>query len=695
MTFGRHHFGPLPAPRDPRDALAKALPSLAPPRRVSVVDAAENHMRVKINEQWSQFRRDTVPYMIEPMEMATSRDYRALVFAGPSRSSKTMMLNSVWAHSITCDPCRVGIYFDERTTRDSFEMDTFSPIVRNSPDLADRKARGRGSDTQDSKLFRGGSHITLDIATASRMQERTLRLALCTEFDRYGSSIDGEGAPMVLLLARTFMAGSRGMVIVESSPRAPITDETTVSADPHVAPTVEYGVFSLFPNSTQGRLYWPCPSCGGWFVPRYDFLDFPQSADPVEAGAMAKMRCPKCKDTFGHDLKAELNANAQWLHMSRDGKPVSIDSGEVRETEMLGYWLDGTQAAFMPWSDIVAKTLEAEAAFATTGDEDQLRAVINTRHGAAYKPRAGAGADVSIEDLETKAKLTSGTRGVAPSWTRFILIAVDTQGTYFSVGVYAFGADGRRQPIDRFDLNTPPSVQEGAAQKVLKPGMYADHWKVLDFLETKRWAVEGGEWELGAVAAVVDMQGEMATSANAYKFKRRRTRAGKGRFWYLSRGRRTRERRARVWLARPESSSARSKRRAAKDIEILNMETDLLKDAATAGLLMTEDGPNYCHVPDWMTKEELLEFTAERRDEKGNWDKRPGFVRNESLDHAVQAQALFIILGGERLRSDEMPDWARLDLGNLAARYVGEAEQPKVAEEPEAAPWIQTRENWL
>lgn len=700
MSRARHEFAPLPPYRDPRDALLKALPSLAPPLKVSVVEAAEKHMRVKINNAWSKFRRETVPYMIEPMNMATSRNYRALIFAGPSRSGKTMLLNGIWSHAITCDPARIGFYLDERATRDSYQMNTFSPIVRNSPDLAAKRATGRGSDTIDSKLFIGGTHITLDVVSGSRLQERTLDKALGTEFDQYGPDVDGEGEPLNLMLARTYMAGSRGLTAVESSPRAPILDESEVSADPHTAPKVAYGVFSHFPNTTRGRLYWPCPCCGTMFVPNYDMLIVPNSDDDKEAGQAAKMQCPHCRDLISPDLKLEMLAASQWLHMGVEGKAVSLESGDVIDTDMLGYWLDGTQAAFMPWADIVVKMRQAERQYKSTGDESQLRSVVNTRIGLPYRPRSGGGGDISIDDLRKKAEATPSNKKVAPSWTAFIVISVDTQGTYFSVGVTAFGLDGRRQPIDRFDLKNPPNGPDGPIDRVLRPGIFADDWKVLDDLENMRWTVDGGEWELGAVAATVDMQGEKATTDHAYKFMRRRRKAGKGTFWHLSRGRggKKREYRDRVWQASPETVSGKNKnRRVAKDIVILNMATDRLKDSVSAGLVMPEEGPNYCAVPDWMTNDELIEFTAERRDNDGVWSKRPGFVRNESLDHLVQAQATFIIIGGERLKADDPPDWARLDLSNVFARFVGEIEHAPAEPEqaPEVAEWIPKRDNWL
>jgi len=172
------------------------------------------------------------------------------------------------------------------------------------------------------------------------------------------------------------------------------------------------------------------------------------------------------------------------------------------------------------------------------------------------------------------------------------------------------------------------------------------------------WPVDGAAFALRPVALAVDMQGGGSTTENAYRFYRRRRKAGLGHLWFLTRGQGGRHS-DRVWMRAPErvSGGRRSRRRVAGDIKILHMATDRLKDACASSLRRTEDGENRCIIPEWMPENCLIEYTAERRGEKG-WEKRPGMVRNESLDHLVQARALHIQLGGEKINWDNPASWA-------------------------------------
>ena len=103
---------------------------------------------------------------------------------------------------------------------------------------------------------------------------------------------------------------------------------------------------------------------------------------------------------------------------------------------------------------------------------------------------------------------------------------------------------------------------------------------------------------------------------------------------------------------------------------------------------------------------ELTEFTAERRGTSG-WEKRPGMVRNESLDHLVQARALHIHLGAEKIDwSAPAKTWAILSEENeFVVRGCGVTEpemakvdpapaQPAVRPAPRGG-WIKRREKWL
>ena len=698
MTAPRHDFEPLPPFTDPRAALKHCLPSLRPAEAISITAAAEKYMRVKVGDQWQPFRRDVAPYMVEPTDMIASRLYKGLAFCGPSQSGKTNMLQTAIAYTIMSDPGRVALFQMTRDAAGEFERNKLGPMIRNSPDLRARQGTGRGADNMYQKLFTGGTQLTLDWPTITKLSSATMRLVLGTDYDHFPESIDGEGDGYSLMRARARTYLSRGMVVVESSPAAPITDESWRAKSPHDCPPVRYGVLALYPEGTRGRWYWPCPHCEGEFEPQFRRLHYPDSADPAEAGEAAEMECPHCHALISHSLKRDLNGAGRWLHETSSGGVAPIESGDVRRTDLLTYWLDGAAAAFASWSDLVIQYRQALTRFEATGDEEALKTAMNTGQAQPYLPRSATSEyEVTLQGLKDKvaAMKVETPKGVAPSWTRYIVVSVDTQGTHWDVGVTAFGEGGRHMPIDRFEIFEPPADAPGADQpgeggkRTVRPFVIAEDWEALSVLADRVWPVEGVRYGLRAVSIAVDMQGGASTTENAYTFYRGRRRAGQGKLWYLTRGRGG-VHTDRVWLKEPEraSTSSSRKRKVATDIKILNMATDRLKDAVSGSLLMAEDGQNVCLLPEWMSDPQLTEATAERRGVKG-WDKRPGMVRNETLDHLVQARAQHIILKGEKINPEAPPAWARGDQENTCAVVLG----AEVDAAPPEAPVVQEREH--
>lgn len=664
-------FEPLPPYTDPRSALKAALPALRPAQRMGVTEAAERFMRVNVAGQWQPFRRDVTPYMVEPTDMIASRRYRGLVFCGPSQSGKTQMLQAALAHAITCDPGRVALFQMTRDAAAEFERNKLAPMVRNSPEIRARQASGRGADNLYQKLFTGGTQLTLDWPTITKLSSASIRLVLATDYDHFPESIDGEGDGYTLMRARARSFQSRGMVVVESSPGAPLVDENWRPQTPHDCPPVSYGVLALYPQGTRARWYWCCPACGTLFEPTFRKLFYPDSADPMEAGEAAVMRCPDsdCRHDIPHTLKRDLNSSGRWLHEASDGTLVGIDSPMVRRTDMASYWLDGAAAAFSTWAELVSQFRAAVDRFEATGDEEPLKSAFNTGQAQPYMPRsATSDMEVTVQGLRDKARGNSTAKGVAPSWARYVTVSVDVQGSRFVVGVTAWGLDGRHQPIDRFDLALAPGAAPGQTGRSVRPFDIAEDWDVLVPLAEMSWPVDGTGFALQPVALALDMHGGGSSTAHAYRFYRGRRRAGQGKLWFLTRGEGG-SHVSRVWLKAPERS-ADKRRRVAKDIQILFMSTDSLKDAVASSLRLTDEGQNICLIPEWMEEAELLEFTAERRGVKG-WEKRPGMVRNESLDHLVQARALHIQIGAEKITEDRVPVWARLDDQNPRALRLG------------------------
>jgi len=676
---------PLPPYRDPRAALLEALPALNPPARMSVTDAAERYMRVKVGGQWQDFDRNLTPYMIEPSDMMASRKYMGLAFCGPSQSGKTQMLQSTAAYIAVCHPGRTAIFQMTRDAASEYSQEKIGPMIRNSPELRSRLANVKGADNIFEKKFKGGMRLTINWPTITQFSSATIRTVLQTDYDHFEDSIGGEGDGYTLGKQRTKTEGSLGMCAVESTPGRPIIVENWKPTTIHEAPPVSGGVLALYNEGTRARFYWTCPTCEEMFEPRFDLLKYDAALQPAEAAENVYMGCPKNGCVINHTQKYALNLGGQWLHESRCGqKAVPIGHPDIRPTDMVSYWMNGVVAYFENWATLVANIETAKRHFAKTDSEDKLISATNTGLGEPYLPRAMAeDGEITMEAL--KGNLKDWPRGVAPEWTRCITIGIDVQDNRFPVGVMAWGEDGECALIDRFDLHTPPTGAPGADNRMLMPPKYIEDWEVLPELMDRVWPVQGTEYGLKAISIGYDFHGSPGVSDRAESFWRARRKIdGEGR-WFAIRGHGGFKTGGRVWYAPPQGGHGGKK---ARHMMLLNVATDKMKDVLCAALLREEGGAGAMHLSRWMLEDgddQLKEFTAERRGPKG-WEKRAGMPRNENIDLAGYARAVLIHQGYEGIDYAAPPVWAVLGPDNALAVLMGDEPENSLSPKPAAKP---------
>jgi phage terminase large subunit GpA-like protein len=711
-------FAPLPPHPRPEDLLADALPIMDVPSRVPVSEAARRYVRVPQQGLWANYDPAVTPYMVEPQDMTTSRIYRVVAVVAPAQSGKTQALQNVLAHRVTCSPMPSMVIHMDKPSRDRWVDQKLNPMLMNSPELWALTGQGRDDSTFSRKRFRG-MRAEIGYPTPQQLSSATYGLVLMTDFDHMpqvlGPKDAPEGSPLGLARQRirTFM--SRGCVFVESTPAFPWADATWSprDAEPHMMPPAEGGIVQVYNDGTRGRWYWACPDCDEMFEPRFDRLVYDDTLSPGEAGARAEMACPHCGSLIAHRHKVELNRAALkgrggWMHETRDGGIARIGDPAIRQSEIVSYALNGAAAAFASWADLVSRYLAAKTKADTLGDETDLAQVRYTEIGVPHRPaRMDRDSIVGVQALKDNAQATP--RGVCPAWTRFITVSVDVQATRFPVQVTAWGENGQAQVVDRFDLITPPEGSphlDGDNQgRALDPARYQADWAVLDDLAGRTWPVADAGYGLRPIGCVVDFQGAPGVSDNAEAFLKRRRKDG-CRAWFVSRGHGGLRLRNRVWYERPEGAA---KGRKARSIRILNFASDRLKDTVAAQLMRGEGVTAAMFVPDWMTDDQLAEFTAEERTDKG-WVKKPGQVRNEGLDLSVQARALAEHKGLTRIDWGAPPDWARGGATNANAVLHGAIEDaapppdaapavPGIAtarsRAPRARPWIETRKDWL
>lgn len=688
---------PLPPFVTPEELLADALPLLDPPSRISVTEAAERYLRVPGPGGWSDYDRHVAPYTVEPQDMSQSRRFKTVCFVGPSQSGKSQMLLSVSAHAIMCVPSPMQVIHMTKTDADAWVEEKLDPSVDNSPVLLERLGTGRDDSTFSRKRFRG-MRLSIGYPVPNQLSSRTQRMVLLTDYDhmpqRLGPKDSPEGSPHGMALQRIRRFMSRGCVFVESTPAFPVDPEQVWEFDPaqpHRLPPVTGGIVKIYNEGTRGRWYWECPSCALLFEPRFDRMVYDRTAEPGAAGMTAEMQCPHCGGLIGHRHKVRLNSLALegrggWLHESRivdeAGKRVlcRIDDPMIRQTPVASYAINGVVAAFAGWAEIVERYETARRAFEQSGDDIDFARVHYTDIGVPYARPTDDESDLSAAALKDAAcDLPPMT---CPGWTRFITVSVDVNGTWFAVLVTAWGLDGRRMALDRFDITQPPESAPRAKDlegrfRPINPARYVEDADVLLDLTGREYAVEGEDWALKPCAVVIDFNGPAGWADNADKFWRKRRRDGAGHLWFLSLGRGGFRLESRVWLAAPDRGAQGKKARA---IKLLNMAVDRLKDTVLAGAARLDQGPGAYLFARSIERERIDELLAERRESDG-YKKRPGAGRNETLDLSVQAQAVAEHKGITRLNPEDPPEWAVLGEINPFAIWTGRAEPPPAEDE--------------
>lgn len=639
------------------DLLMERLPTLRPAKRIDVPTWAEQTPRQLSDGPW---RNDFAPYMVEPSRMRTSRKYGAVVFVGPARTAKSesLVLNTI-GHAIDCAPCDVLVVCQTQDSAKQFSERKLGPMLRQNPHLQDKQMSGRGADNIHEKRFAGNMGMQIRWPVIGYFSQNEYPLVLLTDYDRMPEDVDGEGSAFILARKRTQHAGSKGMVIAESSPGRVILKDDWTPATIHEFPPCT-GIGAEYNLGTRAAFYWFCPHCGTHFRPEMDRLIWDTKATAGESAKTVEMACPQgC--CISSDHKFECNQTGIWLHETGDGKTVvEIDDPAIRDTDVVSYRCEGPVAAMQNWEQLVLRYLQAKEAFEQTGDEQSLKATVNLDQGKAYLPAVRELGD-SISQDTLKALAERYPLGIAPTDTRFITVQVDIQGNRFVVQVDGWGPGLERWMIDRFDIAAPPLTapggqrdENGNARRAIDPARYFEDWADLPALLSRVYPVAEADCGLMPVAMIIDSAGKPGVTPNAYRFLRKMQKEGLGKRVFLAKGAPRMDDRAKY--AEPEKV-LQQRGKKATDIKLVFVGTDKLKDEIVLGLTRKEAGPGKYHLSDHLPAAVFAELCAEVRTDKG-WQKRKHGLPNEAIDLAVYGKALVIILKGEKIDWQNPPTWA-------------------------------------
>lgn len=654
----------------------EAAASARPPERLSVSEAAARYRYLNNPGSYvGPWLNETVPYLVEPMDVLQSPDFTGMVFAGPAQTGKTDMALNWLTYSVMCDPADLMIVQTSNITARDFSIRRIDRLHRHSPEVGRQIAPGQGDNVFD-KSYRNGMLMTLSWPSINELSGKPIPRLWLTDFDRMPEDVDGEGNAFDLARKRATTFRSFGMCAAESSPGFVVDNPKWKRRTPHEAPPTR-GILSLYNRGDRRRWYWRCIDCHNWFEPSFSIMQWPDSADFMESAEQATVACPHCGGEYHHEPrdgrpgKHELNRNGRWL---RDGMRWVGDQqvGTPIRSSIASFWMKGVAAAFSDWKTLVFNYLTAEEEYAQSQSEEALKTTINTDQGEPYLPKARSN-DRSPEVLQARA-FDFGQREV-PAPVRFLIACIDLQKNSFVVQIHGIADNKDIYVIDRFSIRKSKRVDEDGERLWVNPGAHPEDWLLLveEVLNRSYPLADGSGRHMAIRMTMCDSAGREGFTANAYSF-----------FKWLRSGpdeKATEEEKAlwkpnlaarfmllkgastvtapRLAVTFPDSQRKDRNAGARGEIPVAIINTNTLKDMVDKRLDRVEPGGRFC-FSSVLDANFFIELTVEIKDaRKGVW-VNPKDYRNESWDLLTYCLAATLLptIGLDRLSFAEPPSWA-------------------------------------
>lgn len=640
--------------------LARAAEGLRPAERLSVSEAAALYRRLDNKGAYvGPWQNERTPYLVEPMDTLTSREFTGAVFAGPAQCGKTDMFLNWLLYSVICDPADMMLIEKVNTTARDFSIRRIDRLHRHSPEVGSRLIARRDADNTFDKQYLG-MMLNLSWPTINELSGRPIPRLWLTDYDRMPEDIDDEGSPFDLARKRTTTFRSHGMTVAESSPGYEITDPKWQRKSAHEAPPTR-GILSLFNRGDRRLWYWRCVSCHAAFEPDFSLFSYPQSEDMMESAEQVVMGCPHCGQIYyqqpGVDGpgREEMNISGRWVRDGQIWTPEGAIVGTPLRSDIASWWLKGAAAALVDWKTLVINYLKAEKEYEDTGSETALKTTINVDQGKPYLPKAEANLRVP-EELKSRARELGDK--VVPFGVRFLIATIDVQKNRFVVQVHGIGEGSDIWIVDRFEIKRSrrrdPDQPDGYFW--VNPGAYPEDWKLLvsEVIEKSYPLADGSGRQMAIRFTMCDSGGRAGVTPNAYNFFRW-LRRGDGeaeqsglsieddddygwkptlaaRFLLLKGD--PNENAPRVRIAYPDSQRKDRTAGARGEIPVAMINVDMLKDTLNMRLDRLEPYGGRINFPTWLGHNFYAELCVEIKDIKKGWINPKGY-RNESWDLLV------------------------------------------------------------
>lgn len=349
-----------------------------------------------------------------------------------SQMGKTEGLLNVIGQKLDDDPAPVLYIGPTKSNIDAVIEPRIAQMLRSAASLWAKTEKGRRSK----KLIKRVAGVPLRLAWAgspTELASQPAHTVLIDELDRM-NAIAGEGDPVTLAEARQATYPD-GRLLITSTPI-----EGNVDVERHAETGIEHWkvadvkdllspIWRLWQEGTRFEWAVPCPHCSQYFVPRFRLLWWPDKCSAQRAKREARLICQRCGAQIEDSEKARMNAAGAYLAPGQD-IAGGVVVGKIPETDTASFWASGLMSPWRTFGNCAAKWIRATG----SGDQERIRAVINTDFGELYAFRGEATPVEAVRSCVGRYKF-----GDRPDGVKAITCGVDVQKSRLVYAVRGWG----------------------------------------------------------------------------------------------------------------------------------------------------------------------------------------------------------------------------------------------------------------
>lgn len=656
-----------------------AASMIRPSARMTVAEWAEKNRYLNTPGAYvGEWRNDTTPYLVEPMEVLTSKDHTACILAGPARSGKSDIFFNWLGYTIDCDPADMRIYLQTRFWAEDWSngdltktFDARKPGQRQSI-FQKNLLPGKHSNTLTRKRFLSGMRLNLSWPAITELSGKTFPRGAVNDYDHMEQNVNGMGPAFPMVKKRSTTFKRNAMTFCESTCGFPVTDQNWIQATAHQAPPVEEGILKLYNTGDRRRWYWRCPECRESFEPSFDLFAYDMTAGTnAQIGQTVHMPCPCCGFKITEDMRYQLNLGGKWLKDGQTWDRDGVVHGEGEKNEIASFWLKGPAAFAQSWPGMVTEYLNAMAEYENSGNVGSLKTNFELSQGEPFKEPRNQMARLP-ETLKSRVEdWGSGHQfeirnPTVPPWVRFLVGTVDVQARAFVVQITGIGPSNEMTLVDMFKIRKSNRVDENdkrGEHHQIDPAGYIEDWDLLipEVIERTYPLADGSGRRMAIKISGCDSGGKEGVTANAYNFWRSlrddEQVRGHHRRFHLIKGEPSKSAPRRK-TDTPDSRQTGPKAIARGDVPVQFLNSNLLKDQLNAILSREDEGGARMRFPMWAPNFFYQQMCAEDRTAKG-WENKSG-RRNEAWDLSYYCLGLCLHpdIRFEHIVWENPPAWA-------------------------------------